>query len=192
MKAKTDFNLAKRNFQVGQNSIASIDRHLKNTQRMYDAAPGPVEQIGIKWQLTGQEGMLKSAEKALPDLKTEAGVKLEALKDVVIADCMREREEKEKKMAADAAAQSSDAALKEEKATRHFDYPEPRVKLPRGLGASPFSKKELDPARKVVLAARIAPNLQQPDLPPSDTIDEATGKSSRPKIARNPDIMLGL
>merc|ERR1719199_1205824 len=93
MKAKTDFNLAHRNFQVGQNSIASIDRQLKNTQRMYDAAPGPVEQIGIKWQLTGQEGMLNSAEKALPDLKTEAGTKLEALKDVVIAECMRKREE---------------------------------------------------------------------------------------------------
>lgn len=192
VKAKEDFNFAKRNLQVGQNSIASIDRQLKNTQRMYDAAPGPVEQIGIKWQLTGQDGMLKSAEKALPDLEHEEHDKLQVLVGVVIAECKKRAAEEKKKKAADATAQSADAALKEEKATRHFDYPEPRVKLPRGLGASPFSKKELDPASKVVLAARIASNLQQPDLPSSDIVDEAKGKSSSPKVGRNPDVMLGL
>jgi len=83
-------------------------------------------------------------------------------------------------------AQQEKADKAKAKAKRHFNYHPPNVKLPGGLGGSPFSNKQPD-GTDIVTSDKIAVNLRQPDAPASSSIDEATptdgvGKGGWPEM----------
>lgn len=80
---------------------------------------------------------------------------------------------------------------KKEKATRHYEYGEPHVKLPRGLAGSPFSDKQPETS-EVSLSDKIAANLMQPEIPDSSKVTAARGKDNPVKSGRTSNTVFEL
>lgn len=193
-KAKTLFNNAKKDQIATSNGIAGSTQKVNMLKRLYDSAPGPVEKIDVKWKLTNAETILEAHQKALPEkVETEKHAH-EALMEALIRACVQKSQKNPKEaVERNAAVREHGNVLpkkeKNEKVVRRWSYPQPHVKLPVGLGGSPFSIKAPD-GDKVVMSEKIAANLQQPDIPPSGSLTAAVGQDNDAKKAAKPETLL--
>jgi hypothetical protein len=185
--AKTHYNTMIRDYQAAQGSALDSKRNLDTVQRLYDNTPGPVEKIEVMWKLHTAKQLAVAAQKAVPEKAKRAK---EAYKEIVAAFSRQCLEMSAK--TAEQAVLSTTPKPKKEKATRQLTYPKPNIKLPHGLGGSPFSQIEPDTA-KVIVPAKIAVNLAQPEVPSSAITEDAAGEdSSAQKSLGDPDKILSM
>jgi len=182
--AKTRFNSARRDYQSGQTQVGAAFRNRKMLQRLYDNTPGPVEKIEVKWKLTNAETLEETVKMAVPQkhkAEKEAYAKVVAAIERQCAEMQLAKKAAAEKANANA-PKSKKAAPKKAMVVKRLAYPEPHVKLPTGLGGSPFTDTEPDGAQ--IVSDKIAVNLEQAEMPPSATVDPAKGLDASPAKAK--------
>lgn len=177
--AKERFNRNKRELQVAEGSEANAYRAYKFQQGLYDTAPGFAEKINTKWALTGALAVYEGAKKSLGALAGSAGAEKEKIGEAIYKECYRIFHQG-KEDGVEKGVIVEEPAPAEAAAPAKFNYPEPHVSLPHGLDASPFADKGEDATATEAGDAdanlvRISPNLHQPEMPPSASVEEAQG-----------------
>jgi len=203
--AKERFIRNKREKQVAEGSEGNAHRAYKYQQQMYEQSPGWAEKINNKWALDGSKAVYDGAQANMAGYAAGVKAEEEAMVQATHAECWRLHEKKmdeEKKRKEEEAKNAPKEPLPPPPPPppppAKYVYPEPHVKLPRGVDASPFASKGADtaPAKadgsSDVNADKVAPNLQQPDLPPAASIVAAEGKKEVKAVKTEPppEIML--
>jgi len=185
--AKERFNRNKRELQVAEGAEGNAELAYKLQQKLYNDAPGWAEKINLKWSLEGAKAVKAGAKSTLADLAGHAQEELTIFTLAIYAECKRLHDlkvaEEEARKAAEPQAPAPPPPPPPAPPPK-FEYPEPHVKLRRGMAASPFAsgKEDTAPTESGISAdegdaqanpARVAPNLHQPDVPPSATIEKA-------------------
>jgi len=196
IKAKETYNRNLREMQVAEGAEGSALRSLKFAQKMYDNSPGLAEKISLKWALLNAKTVYDGAKAALTKYSGEwAAKELQKLTLAVTEDCylkVKKQREAQKKKEEEEAKDVPPPEVPEPPPPppppEPFEYPEPHVQLPHGLGASPFAPKDepeevaegvnADEGNAKANIAKVAPNLHTPDIPPSSSVDEASSKDT--------------
>lgn len=188
IKAKETYNRRKREKQVVEGNYGNAVRNQKMAQGLYDASPGLAEKINNKWNLFGANSVLSGASKALASYSSAAIKKNEfEMQEAIHEECKRKLYVKPKEAKKKAVKKKAAPPEVFEKPV----YPEPHVKLPTGVEASPFGPAG---ANEGSGATKLASNLRQEDLPPSSTVSEAEGtKEIKPEPKKpNPAVILSM
>jgi len=184
--AKTTYNRKNREKQVADGNEGNAVRGYKFQKGLYDNAPGLAEKIKLKWGLVAAEGVLAGAKKALASFSGAAAKNQATMEEAILAQCRIVWERNQTKLAELGLPPVEKPPPAE--ITKPV-YPEPHVKLPCGLAASPFGSGDEGGGSG---ASKVASNLQQEDLPPSSSTTEAEGKKEiKPeKKEANPEIII--
>jgi hypothetical protein len=157
-------------------------RNYKFAQSQYDNAPGIVEKMHLKWTVDNA-AMVEAATKERRDsLHGSITAPFEELLGAIDRACA-ERFAKN----ATSSSQAEAADLEPEP----YVYPQPWVKLPTGLAASPFTDANdagTDEGASLT-GVKIAPNLHQIDVPASAFTEEAGKKGSNPDVPATDKIL---
>lgn len=200
-EAKEKYNRAVRERQVAEVSEGRALRAYNIQKGLYASAPGISEKINLKWSLAGAESVYTGAKATLASVSASAPAEDEAFREAIFDECKREHDRKMEEAAKDDPVPAAPAPPAPPPKT---EYPEPHVKLPVGLAASPFAGKDEDdaPMEAGVTAgegdtaaslSKISPNLHQPDTAPSGSITSAVVKEEKMKEeAPVPEIVLSI
>jgi len=188
--AKELFNRQKRELQAAEQGEGNALRSLNAAKAMYANAPGVAEKINLKWGLAGAEAVYSGAVSNLASLSAAKGANYNAIVAAVKAECQRVMSVKEAQRKKDEAAGIVPPAppAPPPPPTKPV-YPEPHVKLPVGLSASPFADKGADDVptesevgsdegSSVATLSRIASNLHCPDVMEGASVTAAEGDTS--------------
>jgi len=174
--AKEKYNRAMRELQVADGQVGAAQRNWKLQEGLYKNAPGLVDKINAKWALDGAKAVYEGAKGNVLKYINEKDAEEEAIWIAIEEECWRQLEAKEE----DEVTLRIRTGKVTTKAIAKHQYSEPKVSLPRGLAASPFSSKV---GSSEAIPAKISPNMNQPDLAPSGLVSEAVLKKE-PKIAK--------
>jgi formylmethanofuran dehydrogenase subunit D len=174
--AKEKYNRAFRELQVVDGQEGAALRNWKLQEGLYKNAPGLVDKINAKWALDGAKAVYEGSKANKLKFINEKDAEEEAIWIAIEEECWRQLEAK----AEDEVKLRIRTAKVTTKAIAKHQYSEPKVSLPRGLAASPFSSKV---GSSEAIPAKISPNMNQPDLPPSGQLTEAVLKKE-PKIEK--------
>jgi len=167
--AKEKYNRALRELQVVDGQEGAALRNLKLQEGLYKNAPGLVEKINSKWALDGAKSVYEGAKSNKFKFINEKDAEEEAIWVAIEEECYRQLEAKREDPVK---LRIRTAKIKTGAVAKH-QYSEPKVSLPRGLAASPFSAGV---ASSDAIPAKVSPNLHQPDLAPSGLVSQAALK----------------
>jgi len=167
--AKNNFLRQQRNIQAAEGNYQSAKRAHDYQKSLYDNAPGLVEKIHVKWALDNAAVMKDHAKHTVDALKGSLAAPLEEVEAAFEQRCHDRHAAEVLANASKASVYSKPDAARASVSDKPYDYPEPRVSLPRGLAASPFTAASDagSNAGASLAGVKIAPNLQQADVPPN-------------------------
>jgi carbonic anhydrase len=178
VKAKESFVRAKRNVQAADASYRSAERSYEMAKALYDAAPGPVEKINCMWPMQNAKTMAANAKKHSDSLKGSVDGPRDEFIAAVNRMCDERRANRTATSVREVAITTPKPLAKAPKPA--YVYPEPRLSLPVGLAASPFTDDgSSEAAGSTVGDVKIAPNLHQADVPPAATTLEAAEQTQK-------------
>jgi carbonic anhydrase len=208
-RIKEEYNRNLREMQLAENQYGQASLRLELSKKLYDNSPGPVDKIQRKWDVVAAEAALRGVKEKLANVHDLEEENIRLAEKAVAMDCGRPREAWRHKPALSARPASSAPpessappaerpAAPEESKSAKYAYPEPQIKLPRGLHASPFADGSEGPTEaskgdKDVIPDKIAANLHQADIPPGDVTqpDKPLREAGVPKMKYD-DVVLEL
>jgi len=158
---KEHFNQAKLSLSSARIAVSRSKRDLLETQGLYEGSPGIVDKIRLKWEVIGKQNIFNDMTVRLKGAEEEEDVAVSALARAT--------------KAAEPAV-SSEVAMAAEGPPEQLDY-NPRLNLPRGYSASPFSNVgSADTSVRIgvgegmtaTMPTKLAPNLKQGDGLPGE------------------------
>jgi len=187
--AKEKYHLYSEDAQASRILTSNKKRELASVQNEYDNAPGPVKKIELKWQLQAAEQAYKLSIQGESTKKAAFNNAKNDLLKTMMDDCVSKL--KSKKGQGDDKAQEPEAQDSQD--TPRYVYPEPRVDLPSGLAASPFTKGSAEPTKAGNSAAMISPNLRQPEMAAGGSVEVAKKQDAgKADDYNDPNILMAL
>lgn len=189
--AKQDFQLAKQNFEATGTWVAAAKQALKSSQDLYDAAPGPVEKINLKWDVIAKQTDLGTATAALAPytaaLKAACQAALPSVCGVANAsDACVDAMAAAGTEAVTATATVNSTASQDEAIETGLDYGAGEVRLPTAEAGNPFSntvaerESRIAPGRMPLGYRDLSTSLRQPLAP-----DTAVAQAKPPADSAN-------